>query len=763
MRKILPRVCAAGLLLFAAAVLHAGTVKLPFPEDGFVTTANPNGSYGKRKQLQLGFIGRYRMDICLGGLRGLWTRLTGQSGWRVKLHLYQTYSGTSKKTKVAVYAISGSWQEERLKGRNAPAVQGGPLASFTVGSGSGRRRVGRGWWYTVDLTRGLKKISMKSGRFGLRLKPRGRRGVSYPFAAHEFKQQFRPWLEITAPGLPDLDLRNKKTSGTTQQSQITRGKMVAFYPEHDVWLDQAHPGRKHGNGKGWSLNGRPGPAALFLGFRGRYRQEVLLKQFGLNKVPDGTKIHRAYLKLYMVYSGSARRIPVSVREITSSWDEGSVTWQKRPDYSSTQYGRTKLQGILLHRDAEKGKGRWVRWDVTRLVRKWVRSGENRNGVVLYPEGRSGVERRFDCRESSGKMRPRLEIFVPKSSSLKASKPAGDVKQVQGRGKAPWPKMYSWSAAKKRALLNAVRKVQGENPDARSYRRPEGGRKVDLGRINHTPRDIKKLKRVMRILQRKKDIESLWLLATVGKKRPEILLVFLRSGKNIWDTIETMIHELTHAGSGAMTPFLRPAHFRAKARRKKVRRYRGYSFFIDNEVIGLAAPARMPARSLVYRSLPASLRRSGMAKVYLTGRSGRQGPLTLLDELNAYTRGLRCRLALGALPRRTVPGQRLAEVLAFTGIYFQQLQRRSPSRYRQLVQKVPEIGLVLRRLESNARKLLRSLPDRRVLRTTGWRYAQRSRPALQRFYRDTGAKDPGKKPLSWLPRSHRLRQLLIIGY
>jgi hypothetical protein len=121
-----------------------------------------------------------------------------------------------------------------------------------------------------------------------------------------------------------------------------------------------------------------------------------LVRFDLASLPPHQSITTATLRVYLVtswdYPNTSRS--VTTYRVTSSWSEGSVTWDDSPGYDGSAYGSRSI----VH-----GAWGWYEFDVTNLVRAWYSGTDANYGVMLRgPEvsGSNASWRGFGTRESS---------------------------------------------------------------------------------------------------------------------------------------------------------------------------------------------------------------------------------------------------------------------------------------------------------------------------------------------------------------------------
>lgn len=760
--KIPFRLTVVFIFFIFPAYLHSDDVILPVLRDTFVTQARRDANFGDHPRfMNLGLLGRMEERVFVGGIP-VQLLERAEPIEQAVLRLYCPSVGT-RTQKIELFRVAESWDENEISYTDQPRLEATGIG-FSLNDAKGLIPEGRGAWYEIDITPVFNQWLTGAENYGLALVPVNTgTGVDAELSVRDVGRATAPRVIVRDSGLLAADYLD--WDGTTAMEPVAApdGIMICLYPSQDSWVN-ALSGRtatNYGAGRAWVENGAEGEPALFLGFLGRARASVLIQGFDLSRLPDDIPILRAELKLYMVYSGSAHEVEVTARRITEAWSELAVTQEKLPAFSSESYGRAVLEGAINMDQKNRGEGRWISWDITELARLWKNDPAANFGLLLHPEGDSGVDRQFDCRESECDFGPRLEIIVPPDAGFEASPPAPLKRPPVVRGRAEYPAVYRSSQADIDALKLALSEVQGRNPYIDYYRKPETGEKIDLGELKATESDVRSLDAITELL-REKDPEGLWLLTRVASYRPEILLVFLRTGDTLFDTVETVLHELTHAGSGSMTPFIQEQFFKGKALTLNYPAYRGYSFLIDNECVGIVLPRQFFARDQILQYIPDG-EFTGMASAYLTGASGAQDLMTLLDEINAYTRGLRGNLALASLmPDDRDLAWRLLQVLYFTELYFRHAQERETDQYRTLCE-CPELAMIIGRLFSNARSEIENIPNQSCTETFMFQRMEQNLHYIDRYLNDAAAPSIGDRPFSHLPLTDQLRQRCVIVY
>jgi hypothetical protein len=182
----------------------------------------------------------------------------------------------------------------------------------------------------------------------------------------------------------------------------------------DTWIYAFRPDSNYGQGRGWKDRTDPEKdltvPKMFLGFGGT-DIKIILAQFDLTKLPKGKKPLKASVKFYNDYAGSAAETKVDLKMIAMPWEELKVTWKKKPKWTSVSISSLILKGGIDYNQA----GRWYEWDVAKLIDIWMVKNKPNFGIALVPQGDSGVDRDFICKEYKGKEQffPVLEVTYKK--------------------------------------------------------------------------------------------------------------------------------------------------------------------------------------------------------------------------------------------------------------------------------------------------------------------------------------------------------------
>lgn len=117
-------------------------------------------------------------------------------------------------------------------------------------------------------------------------------------------------------------------------------------------------------------------------------------------VPDNSEIESATLRLYFAKApiNPENELTVNLKVITENWNEGTVTYNNRPDFDSTT-----VDSITVTDDFG-----WVEFDVTKVVRHWVRGQIPNFGFGLMPLRPADTAKKFYTKENSA-LEPELVI------------------------------------------------------------------------------------------------------------------------------------------------------------------------------------------------------------------------------------------------------------------------------------------------------------------------------------------------------------------
>ncbi len=109
---------------------------------------------------------------------------------------------------------------------------------------------------------------------------------------------------------------------------------------------------------------------MVVGFSAGASADLSLVQFDLSSLPAGVTILTGTLRIYVRDTSGTMPQTVSLRRVTGSWNESTVTWNTQPS-SVAIGGSTSVGGVG-----------WATWDVTGQVQKWYSGVDANNGLKL---------------------------------------------------------------------------------------------------------------------------------------------------------------------------------------------------------------------------------------------------------------------------------------------------------------------------------------------------------------------------------------------
>jgi hypothetical protein len=120
-------------------------------------------------------------------------------------------------------------------------------------------------------------------------------------------------------------------------------------------------------------------------------KSVLLIRFDLPRLPEGVRVEKAIMSLFVVSSSGKGAISATVHEVLSEWQEDEATWTMR---SANMPWRTKggdynaqpKSPVTLTEEIYKR----YEWDVTGIVKAWIEGGARNYGfAIVVREGQGG--------------------------------------------------------------------------------------------------------------------------------------------------------------------------------------------------------------------------------------------------------------------------------------------------------------------------------------------------------------------------------------
>jgi hypothetical protein len=165
----------------------------------------------------------------------------------------------------------------------------------------------------------------------------------------------------------------------------------------DSWVDGQNPGSTLGGSEStlWVVDyTSPRTARSFV-------------RFNLSSIPSSATISQATLRLF--YDGcdfGPAQADVGVYQVTSPWEESTLSWNTQPSFSGVGEDVVSL-------GCSGATGVYVEWDITGLVRDWVGGSAANRGVVVKATSETGEGARlhagFGSRERAIGQQPKLLV------------------------------------------------------------------------------------------------------------------------------------------------------------------------------------------------------------------------------------------------------------------------------------------------------------------------------------------------------------------
>lgn len=133
----------------------------------------------------------------------------------------------------------------------------------------------------------------------------------------------------------------------------------------DAFVYQLNPNTNYGNNTTLSLERRTS----------RLCRTYI--QFDISELGSSGNVDSSFLNLYQYRQVAANSLTIQCRRVTSSWNEGTITWNNQPSFTSTS-----VSSITTNSNG------WKRWTATNYVRGWFDGSYPNYGFILIssPEG-----------------------------------------------------------------------------------------------------------------------------------------------------------------------------------------------------------------------------------------------------------------------------------------------------------------------------------------------------------------------------------------
>jgi len=113
------------------------------------------------------------------------------------------------------------------------------------------------------------------------------------------------------------------------------------------------------------------------------KKSVLLVRFDLPALPEGARVAKAVLSLFVLPSSGKGSIVASVHQVLSEWHEDEATWVMRTKSSpwNTNGGDYSPEPLSLVTVTEEPYKEYE-WDVTSAVKNWIEKGAKNYGLAI---------------------------------------------------------------------------------------------------------------------------------------------------------------------------------------------------------------------------------------------------------------------------------------------------------------------------------------------------------------------------------------------
>jgi hypothetical protein len=143
-------------------------------------------------------------------------------------------------------------------------------------------------------------------------------------------------------------------------------------PTDDASTARGNPDSNSGSSDGIWIRNNDGA-----GSPDAWEKDFLIR-FDLSGIPAGTPIEAAWLRLYYYRwkdNDPAGRV-LTLRRLTDTWSEDTVTWNTQPDASPDVSATDRVPGRV---------DEWMAWDVTGDVRDFLSGEKPNHGWILRDE------------------------------------------------------------------------------------------------------------------------------------------------------------------------------------------------------------------------------------------------------------------------------------------------------------------------------------------------------------------------------------------
>lgn len=360
---------------------NVSSITVPVSGDSFIQKDNSTANYGSNAELQVGgsYFGSnyeraiYRFDMENAGIAPGATIVSAVARFYV-------VSFTHTKN-VTVHQITADWDEATVTwGDISNDVNTSPLGSIPPGTPTGQ-------YVEVNITALVQSwINGAAENYGVTLAPARLNGsTTARYTSREYGNvSQRPELVVKVSDGSISNRANVTATGNLAngvEHTITQSDIVLYQPGNNMTLQpdaangedaevwQQQPNNNYGNAdETWVSSASNDTTRSLL-------------RFNMGVIPADAKILGATLSLSR-RSGSGSNQPVSAHRIINSWDENTVTWDKRKPGVNWDTAGVDFDDIAVATTPVGPVNQRYEWNVTPLVQGWVDSRFPNHGVVL---------------------------------------------------------------------------------------------------------------------------------------------------------------------------------------------------------------------------------------------------------------------------------------------------------------------------------------------------------------------------------------------
>ncbi len=233
-----------------------------------------------------------------------------------------------------------------------------------------------------------------------------------------------------------------------------KSEVAYIYPSDDTWIAS---GVEANNPKG-------NVTELWVASAPVYTSYGLFKFTNFSSIPAGSIINSASIKIYCDSNNFTVSDYLDLCEVTSNWNESTVTWNSKPSYNSTEFKNVSVGSSIQYS--------WIPWtgtSVTELVKAWFNGSKPKYGFFLRAHiSSTNNTYQFRSKEfGGGSYRPYIEVNY---TTPKGNLDVYVKTQTGGSQSGAKVLLYtsSWGFIDAKSPTDANGKVSWTNIDAGTY-------------------------------------------------------------------------------------------------------------------------------------------------------------------------------------------------------------------------------------------------------------------------------------------------------